>query len=543
MLSLKKMVTSGNCGKMKIGFCTGFSKPGFLLVHSELPSFLPLKSRLLNEYTLCKLCNHKKKIGMSTRLQCAIAGRNFASDSVESSVSRTDRSRSGRKGGASSSLYSRPSLLDMKMEKAANRTRVYEFLRGIGIVPDELDGLELPVTVDVMKERVDFLHKLGLTIEDINNYPLVLGCSVKKNMIPVLDYLGKLGVRKSTFTEFLRRYPQVLHASVVIDIAPVVKYLQGLDIKPKDVPRVLERYPEVLGFKLEGTMSTSVAYLVGIGVARREIGGVLTRYPEILGMRVARVIKPFVEYLESLGIPKLAVARLIEKRPHILGFELDEAVKPNVQTLIDFNVRETYLSSIVAQYPEIIGLDLKPKLETQRKLLSSAIDLNPDDFGRVIERMPQFVSLSDSPMLKHIDFLKECGFSVDQVRVMVIGCPQVLALNIGIMRLNFEYFRVEMKRALEDLVEFPAFFTYGLESTIKPRQIKVSKKGIKCSLAWMLNCSDEKFEQRMSYDTVEMDGSETEPSSFDMNSLTQPLRDESDYEEDDSEFEDEDEYA
>ncbi|CAA3032633.1 transcription termination factor MTERF4, chloroplastic [Olea europaea subsp. europaea] len=132
----------------------------------------------------------------------------------------------------------------MKIETIAIRTRAYEFLRSIGAVPDEPDGgLELPVTVEVMQDRVDFLHKLGLTIEDINNYPLVLGCSVKKNMIPVLDYLGKLGVRKSPFTEFLRRYPQVLHASVVVDPSPVVKYLQGMDIKPHDVPRVLEKYP------------------------------------------------------------------------------------------------------------------------------------------------------------------------------------------------------------------------------------------------------------------------------------------------------------
>ncbi|KMZ64636.1 hypothetical protein ZOSMA_357G00030 [Zostera marina] len=124
------------------------------------------------------------------------------------------------------SLYGRPSLKDMRNEKAENRARVYEFLHGIGIVPDEVDGLELPVTVDVMSECVEFLRSLGLTIADINNYPLVLGCSVKKNIIPVLDYLGKLGARKSTFTEFLRQYLQVLHASVVVD----------------------------LGFKLEGTM-------------------------------------------------------------------------------------------------------------------------------------------------------------------------------------------------------------------------------------------------------------------------------------------------
>ncbi|WCJ21474.1 Transcription termination factor MTERF4 chloroplastic [Euphorbia peplus] len=514
---------------MKMGCYAGITRPSVLLVHSDIPILIYPKHRL---YPVTPLNLPAKRGGLTTKFRCSIAERTFSSSSVNSSPSKTKSVGLGRKKGGSSSVYTSPSLLEMKNEKIANRARVYEFLRGIGIVPDELDGLELPVTVEVMRERVDFLHQLGLLVEDINNYPLVLGCSVKKNMVPVLDYLGKLGVRKSSFTGFLRRYPQVLHASVVVDLAPVVKYLQGMDIKPNDIPRVLENYPELLGFKLEGTMSTSVAYLVGIGLARREIGGVLTRYPEILGMRVGRVIKPFVEYLESLGIPRLAVARLVEKRPYILGFGLSDRVKPNVESLLKFNVRKASLPSVVAQYPEIMGIDLEAKLHGQQSLLHSIIESDPDDFARVVEKMPQAISLSKTAILKHVDFLKDCGFSVEQIREMVVVCPQILALNIDIMKLSFEYFKTEMERPLDDLVTFPAFFTYGLESTVKPRHRRVAKKGLKCSLSWLLNCSDHKFEDRMDYETIDME--ETELPSFDMNSLMQPRNDESesDYEQD-----------
>lgn len=511
-------------------------KPNFLTVRYDLPAFTLYEPMLTTSSTLW-ISNRTR---FMTKFQCSVASGAFASGSVHSPA-KAEAAYSGRKQGSSSSLYSRPSLLEMRNERLAHRDRVYEFLKGIGIVPDELDGLELPVTVDVMRERVDFLHKLGLSIDEINNYPLVLGCSVKKNMIPVLDYLGKLGVRKSTFTDFLQRYPQVLHASVVVDLDPVVKYLQGMDIKPNDIPRVLERYPEVLGFKLEGTMSTSVAYLVGIGVARREIGGVLTRYPQILGMRVARVIKPFVEYLESLGIPRLAVARLIEKRPHILGFGLREMVKPNVESLLDFNVRHTSLSSVIAQYPEIIGIDLQPKLLSQFSFLNLIIGLDREDFGRVVEKLPQVVSLSNSPVVKHVDFLKDCGFSLEQVRKMVVGCPQLLALNLDIMKLCFDYFQNEMGMGMDDLVNFPAFFTYGLESTIKPRHKMVAKKGLKCSLAWLLNCSDEKFSERMNYDFIDMEEVTDMDLSFDMKTLTEPTSDDSasDFEDDS----DDDEYV
>lgn len=496
---------------MKLGSYAGIRNPNCLLINSHLPGLAFLKSKSILDLCRARKCSYS-----------SVSRINAASAAANTDVTKTETVRMGRRQARSTtSLYSRPSLLDMRNERIENRARVYEFLKGIGIVPDELDGLELPVTVEVMQERVEFLHTLGLTIEDINNYPLVLGCSVKKNMIPVLDYLGKLGVRKSTFTEFLRRYPQVLHASVVVDLQPVVSYLQGMDIKPVNIPLVLEKYPELLGFKLEGTMSTSVAYLVGIGVARREIGNVLTKYPEILGMRVGRVIKPFVEYLESLGIPRLAVARLIEKKPHILGFGLEQKLKPNVESLLEYNVRDSSLASVVAQYPEIIGIDLKLKLANQLEFLNSTLDVNQLEFGRVVEKMPQVVSLNHKPTQRHISFFKDCGFSIEQVKQMVIGCPQILALNIDIMKVSFGYFQAEMNRPLEDLVTFPAFFTYGLESTIKPRNRLVTKRGLKCSLAWLLNCSDERFHERMNYDFIDVEEIEDDDSSFDMKSLMQ----------------------
>jgi len=81
-----------------------------------------------------------------------------------------------------------------------------------------------------MRERVEFIQKLGLKIDDINQYPLILGCSLRKNMIPVLGYLEKNGISRSKLGEFIKNYPQVLHASVIVELAPVVKFLRGLDV-------------------------------------------------------------------------------------------------------------------------------------------------------------------------------------------------------------------------------------------------------------------------------------------------------------------------
>lgn len=353
---------------------------------------------------------------------------------------------------------------------------VCDYLQSLGVDTEELEELTLPTTVDVMKERVEFLQKVGLNIEDINEYPLMLGCSVKRNMVPILDYFEKLGVRKSVLPDLLRRYPQVLHSSVVIDLQPVVKFLGGLDIKADDIPRVIENYPELLGFKLEGTMSTSVAYLVSIGVDRRAIGTMLTRCPQILAMRVGRVIKPIVDYLLSLGLRKQVVARILEKKPYILGFSLEKQIKQNLESLLSFGVRHEALASIIVQYPEILGLDLKPKLMLQQEFFKLHVKIGPEDFGKIIEKMPQVAALSQDPVLKRIELLRAWGFSTEDITKMVVTCPQLLALNMDVMTFSFNYFRHEMNRSLQDLADFPAYFTYSLETRIKPRSRKLSRK-------------------------------------------------------------------
>ncbi|XVF61873.1 hypothetical protein PTKIN_Ptkin08bG0169200 [Pterospermum kingtungense] len=390
-----------------------------------------------------------------------------------------------------------------KKEKLVNRVKICDYLKTLGIIPDEIENLELPSTVKVMSERVEFLQKLGLTIDDINEYPLMLGCSVRKNIIPVLGYLEKIGIPKSKLGEFVKNYPQVLHASVVVELAPVIKFLRGLDVEKRDIEYVLQKYPELLGFKLEGTMSTSVAYLVSIGVSPRDIGPMVTQYPYFLGMRVGTVIKPLVDFLVSLGLPKKILARMLEKRAYILGYDLKETVKPNVDCLISFGIRREAIASIIAQYPQILGLPLKAKLSSQQYFFNLKLKIDPDGFARVIEKMPQIASLNQHVLMKPIEFLLGRGLPLDGVAKMVIKCPQLVALRVELMKKSYYFFKSEMGRPVKELVEFPEFFTYSLESRIKPRYLKLQSKGIRCSLNWFLNCSDRRFEERLQGDYIE----------------------------------------
>ncbi|XP_027341042.1 transcription termination factor MTERF4, chloroplastic [Abrus precatorius] len=390
-----------------------------------------------------------------------------------------------------------------RKEMLVSRVIIFDYLKVLGIIPDELHDLELPSTVEVMRERVEFLQKLGVTVDDMNNYPLMLGCSVRKNMIPVLGYLEKIGISRSKLGEFVRNYPQVLHASVIVELAPVVKCLRGLDVEREDIGYVLQKYPELLGFKLEGTMSTSVAYLVSIGVNPRDIGPMVTQYPYFLGMRVGTMIMPMIDYLINLGLPKKVLARMLEKRAYILGYDLEETVKPNVNCLLSFGVRRESLPSVIAQYPQILGLPLKAKLSSQQYFFSLKLKIEPEGFARVVEKMPQVVSLHQHVIMKPVEFLVGRTIPAHDVASMVIKCPQLVALRVELMKNSYYFFKSEMGRPLKELVDFPEYFTYSLESRIKPRYQRLKTKGIRCSLNWMLNCSDQRFEERLQGNYIE----------------------------------------
>lgn len=390
-----------------------------------------------------------------------------------------------------------------RKEKLVSRVIICDYLKSVGIVPDELETLELPTTVEVMRERVEFLQKLGLTIDDINEYPLMLGCSVRKNIIPVLGYLEKVGIQRPKLGEFIKNYPQVLHASVVVELVPVIKFLRGLDVEKQDIGYVLMKYPELLGFKPEGTMSTSVAYLVSIGVCPRDIGPMVTQYPYFLGMRVGTMIKPLVDYLVSLGLPKRVLSRMFEKRAYVIGYDLEETVKPNVDCLVSFGVRREELASVIAQYPQILGLPLKAKLSTQQYFFNLKLKIEPEGFARVIERMPQIVSLNQHVIMKPLEFLLGRGIPATDVAKMIVKCPQIIAMQVGLMKNSYYFFKSEMGRPVKEIVDFPEYFTYSLESRIKPRYQRLKSKGIRCSLSWFLNCSDQRFEERLQSDYIE----------------------------------------
>eukprot|EP00246_Nothoceros_aenigmaticus_P012057 TRINITY_DN3564_c0_g1_i1.p1 TRINITY_DN3564_c0_g1~~TRINITY_DN3564_c0_g1_i1.p1 ORF type:complete len:568 (-),score=92.03 TRINITY_DN3564_c0_g1_i1:9-1712(-) len=461
-------------------------------------------------------CRHQ--LSRSARGSCCREVSQHGMVQQQPSVRTLGTDAAERNVSAQSSAFAEPSVTAADVQKYAKevsgRSQVLTYLKAEGVNTRELKEVELPTTLEVIQDRIRFLRKICLTTDDINNYPLMIGCSVKKNVVPVLDYLENIGITREALPHLIRKYPQVLHSSVVIDLQPVVGYLRGLGIDNKDIGKVLIRYPDILGFRIEGTMSTSVAYLVSLGVNIREIGGMLTEYPEILGMRVGNNIKPKVDYLAGLGIPRGVIAAILETRPFLLGFDLEESMKPAVEALVTIGVTKEALGEVVVRYPDLLGLEVMNKYAPKINWLIKVAGLTQDDGPKIVEKLPQILVINIELAGARITTLKDAGFNVPDVRKMIVQCPVLLAVSVeNVLKPHLDFFVKKMKRPLKELVDFPEFFTYGLEERIKPRYQRISDKKVNCSLSWFLNCGDQKFDDRLSVDYVKpptVDDSEPE---------------------------------
>jgi mTERF domain-containing protein, mitochondrial len=100
----------------------------------------------------------------------------------------------------------------------------------------------------------------------------------------------------------------------------------------------------------------------------------------------------------------------------------------------------------------------------------------------------------ENTLIPKLQFLLSIGFSHKEVEFLVSRKPDLLTSSIeNSIKPKAEYFFREIKGGLEELREFPHYFTYCLERRIKPRHRELVKKGIEMPVGVMLTSMEIEF--------------------------------------------------
>ncbi|KAK8971508.1 hypothetical protein KSP40_PGU002651 [Platanthera guangdongensis] len=111
------------------------------------------------------------------------------------------------------------------------------------------------------------------------------------------------------------------------------------------------------------------------------------------------------------------------------------------------------------------------------------------------------VSNVEETLIPKLDFLQSLGFSYRETVKMVLRSPGLLSYSIEKnFRPKLEFLLGEMGREMEELMDFPQYFSYSLEGKIKPRHLVLVERGFgssSISLGKMLKASDGEFRERL----------------------------------------------
>ncbi|KAI3888638.1 hypothetical protein MKX03_030915 [Papaver bracteatum] len=205
-----------------------------------------------------------------------------------------------------------------------------------------------------------------------------------------------------------------------------------------------------------------IRFLQSKGIQQKDMGRIFGMCPRILTSNIKADLAPVFKFLShDLNVPSQNYRRVINKNPRLLVSSVRDQLKP---TLF---------------YLQRLGFEDLEALAYQDSIL--------------------LVSSVENTLLPKLDYLQSIGFSKDDVIGMVLRCPSLLTFSIeNNYKPKFGYYMEEMGGSLEELKEFPQYFTFSLEKRIKPRHkeiVKANAPGIRIPLGLMLKSTEDEFRE------------------------------------------------
>lgn len=259
---------------------------------------------------------------------------------------------------------------------------------------------------------------------------------------------------------------------------------------------------------------------------------VILRRPATLNYDLDTQLIPRIGFLFELsGKDEVATATVLRKLPFLIAYSVDH-LNDHVEFLKTFaGLSDHEIFKIVLVYPNLFSASRKRKLHPRIDFLKQC-GLSSNDIFRFLTKAPLFVSLSFEENLAHkLAFLVKIGYkhrtkelamalgavtrtSYKNLQV-VIGIfldygltsedilemsrkhPQVLQYNHESLEEKLNYLINDMGREVGELLSFPAFLGYKLDSRIKHRyEAKKKIIGEGMSLNKLLSVSTERFSKK-----------------------------------------------
>lgn len=220
--------------------------------------------------------------------------------------------------------------------------------------------------------------------------------------------------------------------------------------------QAIKSWPLVLGCSV-GKLKLMIDEFRELGVTEKMLHKVIATSPQLL-MQKSREFCQVVSYLKGLGVEEENVGRMVGRCPELFTTNIDKTLKKKVEFLYEIGVSKKHLPRVIRKYPEVFVCDV------------------------------------NNALLPRMMYLLKIGLSKREIAFMVGKFSPLLGYSIEeVLRPKFEFLVNTMEKGLEEVVEYPRYFSYSLEKKIKPRFWVIKGRNSQCSLKDMLGKNDEEF--------------------------------------------------
>ncbi|KAK1426487.1 hypothetical protein QVD17_15161 [Tagetes erecta] len=309
--------------------------------------------------------------------------------------------------------------------------------------------------------------------------------------------LEKNGVKREWMGYVVSRCPELLTFSMA-ELKTRMDFYFDMGMNEKDFGTMVFDFPKVLGFYSLEEMKQKVAYLKEFGLGHEDLGRLLAFRPQLMGCSIEERWKPLVKYLYYLGISRDGMRRILTVKPMVFCVDLETNIVQKVQFFRDIGVQEKGIASMLVRFPTLLTYSLHKKIRPVVIFLLTKAGVSQTDIGKVIGLGPELLGCSISKKLEpNVKYFLSLGIDLKTLGQMIADFPMLLRYNIDILRPKYRYLRRTMVRPLNDLIEFPRFFSYSLEERIIPRHKILMDNRVNFKLRYMLSSTDDEFHQKV----------------------------------------------
>lgn len=355
--------------------------------------------------------------------------------------------------------------------------------------------------VESIRRVTEWLKSIHVKGEFLGSVLTKAGENILERSIEELDeivwYLESNGVRMDWMGYVMSRCPQLLCCSME-EVKTRVGFFLDMGMNEKDFGTMVFDYPRVLGYFTLEEMNQKVNYLKEFGLSNEDVGRLLAFKPQLMGCSIEERWKPLVKYLYYLGISRDGMKRMLVIKPMVFCVDLEQTIVPKVRFFQDIGIRDDAIGNMLVKFPPLLTYSLYKKIRPVVIFLMTKAGVSERNIAKAIALGPELLGCSIVNKLEiNLKYLLSLGIRHRQLGEMIADFPMLLRYNIDLLRPKYKYLRRTMVRPLQDLIEFPRFFSYSLDDRIIPRHKVLVENRINFKLRYMLASTEEEFQKKV----------------------------------------------